>query len=56
MKAGTQERRTERGMEVMWFHTENYTEMMQEVTSMVASQQLLHVTAQPSSIGPAAYP
>ena len=36
VKAGTQERRTERGtergIEVMWFHTGNYTEMMQEVT------------------------
>ena len=27
VKAGTQER----GTEVMWFHTGNYTEMMQEV-------------------------
>ena len=26
VKAGTQECRTERGMEVMWFHTGNYTE------------------------------
>ena len=30
VKAGTQERETERGTEVMWFHTGNYTEMMQE--------------------------
>ena len=29
VKAGTQERGTERGTEVMWFHTGNYTEMMQ---------------------------
>ena len=40
VKAGTQERRMERrmecgkecGTEVMWFHTGNHTEMMQEVT------------------------
>ena len=31
VKAGTQERGTERGMEIMWFHTGNYTEMMQEL-------------------------
>ena len=35
VKAGTQERGTELGtepgMEVMWFHTGNYTEMMPEV-------------------------
>ena len=35
MKAGTQERGTERGTEVMWFHTGNYTEMMQEVSNEV---------------------
>ena len=36
MKAGMQERGTERrkehGTEVMWFHTGNYTNMMQKVT------------------------
>ena len=36
MKAETQERGTERGMEhgteIIWFHTGNYIEMMQEVT------------------------
>ena len=36
-------------MEVMWFHTGNHTEMMQEVTINVASEQLLPVI-------PAAYP
>ena len=41
---------TERGVEVMWFHTGNYTEMTQE------AQQLLRVTAQSSSVGLAAYP
>ena len=30
--AGTQECGTEHGTEVMWFHTGNYSEMMQEVT------------------------
>ena len=35
MKAGTQERGTQRGTEVMWFHTGNYTEMMQEVSNEV---------------------
>ena len=35
-------------------HTGNYTEMMQKSRSTVASQQLY--TAQPSSVGPAAYP
>ena len=29
VKAGTQERGTKCGMEVRWFHTGNYTEMMQ---------------------------
>ena len=50
----------ERGTEVMWFHTGNYTEMIQEVWSShdatVASQQLLFVAAQLSSLGSAAYP
>ena len=32
VKAIMQERETERGTEVMWFHTGNYTEMMQEAT------------------------
>ena len=32
VKAETQERGMERGTEVMWFHTGNYIEMMQEVT------------------------
>ena len=31
VKAGTQEHGMELGTEVMWFHTGNYTEMMQEV-------------------------
>ena len=35
MKAGTQECGTERGTEVMWFHTGNYTEMIQEITQMM---------------------
>ena len=35
----------EHGTKVMWFHTGNYTEMMQEVTSIVASQQLLCVNS-----------
>ena len=35
MKAGTQERGMERRTEVMWFHTGNYTEMMQEVSNEV---------------------
>ena len=52
VKAGTQERGTERGTEVMWFHTGNYVESR----STVASQQLLRVTTQLSSVGPAAYP
>ena len=37
VKAGTQER----GMEVIWFHTGNYTEMCRKSQSTVASQQLL---------------
>ena len=32
VKARMQKRGTERGTEVMWFHTGNYTELMQEVT------------------------
>ena len=58
-----QERRTEHGTEIMWFHTRNYTEMIQGVWhkvtkswSMVASQQLLCVAAQLSSLSSAAYP
>ena len=43
VKAGTQERGTERGTEVIWLHTGNYTR--QEARSTVASQQLLRVTA-----------
>ena len=31
VKAGTQKHETERRMKVMWFHTGNYTKMMQEV-------------------------
>ena len=49
VKAGTQER----GTEVIWLHTGNYTR--QEARSTVASQQLLRVTAQLSSVGPATY-
>ena len=60
MKARTQECGTERGTEVMWFHTGNYTEMMQEVKHShevtVASKQLLCVAAQLFSLGSAAYP
>ena len=32
VKAGTQECGTERGMEIKWLHTGNYTDMTQEVT------------------------
>ena len=37
MKAGTQECGTERGTEVMWFHTGNYTQ-----TSKVTAPQDAH--------------
>ena len=60
MKAGTLERGTERGTEVMWFHTGNYTEMIRKFQtksrSTIASQQLLCVAAQLSFLGSAAYP
>ena len=62
VKVGTQERGTERGMEVIWFHTGNYTERCRKFDTKshsddatVAFQQLLSVAAQLSSLGSAAY-
>ena len=60
MKAGTQERGTERRRDPVWFHTGNYTETFdtrsQSDDATVASQQLLCVAAQLFSLGSAAYP
>ena len=64
VKAGTQERGTERGTDVMWFYTGNYTEMMQEVmiNGSFPAAASCNSTASPavascnSTASPAAYP
>ena len=45
MKAGTQEHGTKCGMEVMWFHTGNYTEMMHEPTKECITYQPVYHSA-----------
>ena len=58
VKAGTQERGTEHGTEVMWFHKGNYTETIQEVmiNGSFPPATSCNSSAQPYSVGAAAYP